>query len=346
MHRQYHLLILLIFWIGTAFSQVGSSCSPSTQLLKAYRADVADIALQRIYFFKSADTIHIEIPPSYQDTIMGSIAAVCNLHNTYEADSIFLNYCIHRYQKFVKKINLKIDPAISWVANWRALNIHTGDSLLDNFLALHGIHLAGYRYNSYSSIFLQDWAFLEADHPINWRAFADSIMKFHGFSGYEDRYEIGTGDWIDYSTDSITHITFGAGRGDCPSGCTEWKTWNYSVSNNCTVKLDSTSNNIIHLYYPNCNLAPLAINQNQLHTPGNIVLFPNPVQSKLYIQHSDTALLRYTIYDLIGKQQLAGTYKSTGIDVTGLLENFYILIIQDDRDNHSYVRKFIKRSFQ
>ena len=343
--KQLAILFLgVIGFTAIAGAQTPSNCTPSALLKKAYRVDIADMALQRIYELKSADTIHITIPQSYQDTILGALAAVCNLNSVAEADSVFLHHCVHRYRHFMPKIAVKLDPAISWIANWRLLTIHTGDGKLDSFIQRYGVYIGRYWYDPKNSESLRDWAYLSSDDHINWKAFGDSLLRFPGFWGYEKDYKIGDGNKIYYSKDSALHLTFVAAWGDCPSGCTEFKEWRYTISEDCAVTLDSTrSYRIRSPYLPNCNLVPLAANPLQKPPLSPKVIFPNPVRTILFVRGADRGAARFSICNAVGRQMLEGTCQSSGIDVSTLPPGIYVLILQHPEGQVPTVVRFVKQ---
>jgi len=340
MRNVYLVFFVLALSSIESAAQVASSCIPTPQLIKAYKGDVVDMALERIYNLKSPDQYLVEIPQSYQDTIMGAIAAVYHLNTTFEADSIFLNYCIHRYRKFNTPLSFVMDPGVSWINNWRNLNIHTGDIPLDHFLSIHGISLESYDYTPGHSN--QDVAYLSSDHVINWKAFGDSLMTFNGCWGYGKMYQIGFGDIIQFDKDSVQHLEFGAGRGDCPSGCTEYKIWLYAINDSCLVTLNSIKSNIRMNYYPNCDLRALAISPENLKTP-DLLITPNPVQNRIYIRNAGGTTMRYMIYDLTGRMMLAGLYQSSGIDISLLPANLYLIRLKNEDDQKSSMLKFSKQ---
>jgi hypothetical protein len=312
-------------------------------LQKNYLNDVRDMALQRIYAIKSPDTIAIEIPEQYQDTIWSALAAVCNLGLQYEADSVFRSFCIHRWpeQPFMGAgILLKVDTNYAWAKRLYLGSRVTGEPALDSFITRHGVAITDY-FCSAGSQSLNNWATLTASHCINLKAFGDSLRKFPGVQYYRLGSIYGDGDHIYYTRDSVSRFTFIAGRGDCPAGCTERKFWKYSVRlNDCSVNRDTiyTYNMRYPTYMPNCNLMPASV--EPAYTLKSISVYPNPSISAINISGvSGNAF--YNIYNTTGALIKRGTYDNKQIDLSNLTPGFYTMVIQDSKA--VYIRRFVKQ---
>ena len=332
----------------SAEAQVASSCVPIPALRSLYTNDVKDLALERIYQIKSPDTNLLEVPQKYQDTIMGVVAAICNLHSQYEADSIFLNYCIHRWPAhpfMAPAIELLVDTNYSWAKQWAAGNTHTGNAAIDSFLQSSNISLQS-RYFFYLGNYSYMFATLATNHPVNIKAVGDSLINIPGILRYQLSRVVGDGNRISYSKDSDAHISFTAGWGDCPAGCTAAKVWRYHVTlSNCNVSLDT-----IAVYNrepnwanrPNCQLIPTAIVGTT--TQGNVSLFiyPNPATDVLRLSGNTSNIEFYRIVDAMGHLSAIKRFDGLSIPVSGLHTGLNTIIFTS-HEGQLIMKKFLKR---
>jgi hypothetical protein len=75
---------------------------------------------------------------------------------------------------------------------------------------------------------------------------------------------------------------------------------------------------------------------------GNIVLYPNPVEKRLYINHQRSLLDNLSVVDISGRVHLTvKDFSDDFIDVSSLMPGIYILKIVDKEQ--TYVFKFIKK---
>ncbi len=322
------LLFTIISFLSFQLSaQVTTSCVPSWQLREAYQNDAKRLALQRLYLLQSADTQQIEIPQRYCDTIISGLAAICNLGTTYEADSVFLRYCIHEYN-ISYSITAQVDTSYPWTHAWAALNTITGNTAVDHLMQLHGMRVTNY-FNASSNPSLNNRATLTCDHVINLQAFADSLRLFAGVN-YTDNYPYiaGDGNHISYSTDTNKQFVFTLAWGDCMAGCNNRVKWTYNVSDTCTVDLISKVVNVLAPGSPNmplCNAFPVAV--QDFRQPGIIKVYPNPAANELNVELPGlTTEENYQIISLQGQTLLTGKLNQrTTIDIRLLPAGQYIL---------------------
>lgn len=308
-------------------AQVITTCVPSWQMREAYQNDAKYLALQRLYVLQSADTQKIEIPQQYSDSIISGLAAICNLGTTYEADSVFLRYCIHEYN-IGYSFTAQVDTSYPWTHAWAALNTTTGNTAVDNFMQLHGMRVTNY-FNGSSYAYLNNRATLTCDHVINLKAFADSLRLFAGIN-YTDNsaYLVGDGNHIAYTTDINKQFVFTLAWGDCPAGCNNRVRWTYTVSDTCTVGLSSKVVNVFAPGSPNmplCNSFPVAV--QGIQQQGVISVYPNPATDVLTLEMpAHTTANDYQIISLIGKTLLTGKLEErTEIDIRLLPPGQYIM---------------------
>ncbi len=322
--KKYLISILLLFCALQVKSQVASSCAPSAALVHSYENDCRYLALQHLYNTHSPDTIYIEIPNQYYDTVMAGMAAICNTGSAIFADSIFNNYCVHEY-RIPFSFQVSYDPAIAW-----------SGTAIDTFCRLHGVMITG--VTSISGYFL---ATLTANRVINIKAFGDSLLHFPGiYSASYLSLIVGDGSHITFAGGSNRQYAFQLGWGDCLSGCMNSKVWTYTVDTLCNVSLVSVTTSGI---YPgpaplrNCNLNPLSV--TKLNDPNPFNVYPNPATTELHLEASTQDLdLPYTLSDIYGRTVRSGIItKSAIVDIYSLPAGMYLLSISG-----TYRNKVIK----
>ncbi|MEL6810359.1 MAG: T9SS type A sorting domain-containing protein [Bacteroidota bacterium] len=75
---------------------------------------------------------------------------------------------------------------------------------------------------------------------------------------------------------------------------------------------------------------------------ARMAVYPNPVNTKLYVQFLSGKELEYSVFDISGKKLIQGTYSSNGIDV-GLLETgVYFLQLKSTDGKTQQVEKIMK----
>ena len=351
MKRFFFSVILLLSASLSLHAQIQSSCAVPPALLRAYQNEIKDLALYRLYQIKSPDTALIEIPQAPQDTVAAAFAAVLNLGKQWEADSIFLNYCVHSWPAhplLPASIRVKVNPDSGWTKEWANGNTITGYTALDHFLNLHSVRMVYYQYNANFSDYLNHWATLSAGSAINMKALQDSLAKFPGVLYFDRAPGYGDGDHIFYTKDSNAHLSFFAGWGDCPAGCTGFKNWKYTVSlPDCkvwkdTIRMYFTGYNDDNRRLRNCNLAPLTTTQPHTFLPATMLLSPNPAKDKLYINAQSSNSIRFRILNMVGQIVAAGVYADGPINVQALTAGLYTCILSDNTGQTSAM-KFMKQ---
>ncbi len=335
---------LLILLAGkTALAQtVPSSCTPSTQLLQSYKNDVADLALQRIYEIGSPDTALIEIPQHYQDTIWQALAAVANTGAILEADSVFRNYCVHRWPQEAfggSAFYLTLDTSYTWARRLYLGYSQTGNATVDSLMAQHGVVFGGQYYRV--------TIILNSSHVINLKAFMDRMLTFPGAFAAQKRTSAGDHSNMWYTVkNNNPQLQFKGAWGDCPAGCTAWKIWYYSVNlQTCAVALDSIdtryANYLDDLYMPNCNGWPVSIAPVPLANKPSLTLFPNPAIATLQLRGLAGGTATYRVSDVAGSTLLEGVTATHQIDIAPLPAGFYLLTVRESTGG-IYTRRFVK----
>lgn len=77
--------------------------------------------------------------------------------------------------------------------------------------------------------------------------------------------------------------------------------------------------------------------------PGNLKVYPNPVQDILFIEKNESTFKEYIIYDITGKVILNGTIENIneGINLSNIQRGFYVLLLRNNQGG-LYSQKLIK----
>ncbi|MCF8374117.1 MAG: T9SS type A sorting domain-containing protein [Bacteroidales bacterium] len=251
------VLILNLFLIGNITSQVQSSCCVTPELYNAYHTDVLELTIEYFLNNNLPEINQIEIPQSYQDTIMHGLAAVFNAYSIPERDSVFDIYCIHNNSGYTTHlfhtISIKPDLNYYWANWWANGQTTTYYPPVDNLLSTYGFNLT-YYYNSidvasfYTSQSINVYPLCDSLETIPWIIYAEP----GGFIGDDNRIIYNRiGNDLFYS--------FSVRWGDCMAGCFNHRTWSFKVdADYCMVNYigmtESNYNNSPLPYASNCNI--------------------------------------------------------------------------------------------
>ena len=293
------LTLTTIFTTIISFAQKQSNCNIPSILFTEYDEVVTDLAIRRMYQINSPDTIYVTVPQTQKDTIWEGLAAIFNAPSVHGWDTIFNKYCIKQDKNtnfyFTSSIYVELDTNYAWTEHWINEELITGYTELDSFLARNN-------YNYVSNLF-STGAYLGTDIYSNNKAFTDSIIFFEGinnttiFNGYLITYnyilynKIGDNKYYDFV------IRYG---GDCQSGCQNWYTFKYKVETDCSVEFLGIEQYSIGYPFPsptNCNI--------EVKIPEikntNLIIYPNPVNDKLYIKSANFTNDDIFIYNIYGQ---------------------------------------------
>lgn len=338
--------IILFFLAGIAGfvvkAQVQSSCNTSASLQTLYGKDIAHLALVHMYNTQSADTAGIDIPQPYIDSVGRAMAAVFNLNDQLEADSVMRRHCIHQ-DNYLTELHLsgarngvtlqvKVDSFKAWTAGWRNLNAVTGYTTLDALMAHYGFQVNSYSYIGGS--ILDNTANIHTAQVINAKAFADSLRKLDGILDVWFSPNAGDGNYIRYSYENdAAHLMFRLGWGDCPSGCTADKRWYYKIDDQCRVTLDSVRTYLAPGPYPvpnNCGITGLHDPQQDIR----FSVYPNPATDILSLIMKDQGNYSYQLTDTYGRLVRKGSVKGkTALYLGGFAKGMYLLQVSDKQGN-------------
>ena len=315
------LLGCLALTVSSLYSQIPSNCTVSPVLRENYDMDIKHLALERIFKQNSPYKDSIEVSQVHQDTIWQSLAAIFNLTNHPQRDSIFEKYCIHQdvSQYYFEDLTVKISPDCPWYYNWKDLNIITGNLFLDSLFNRYGFTMTYYSTGT-------NWAFFTTAQSINMKAVSKLVAAVDYVLDAQPGGYLGDGSEIRYSRiGQDAFWEFDLGFGDCPAGCTGDHIYKYQVHPNCSVSFLGTTDYTItglQLPYPkNCNISGLGVGDR---AETSVKVYPNPTPGNLTIEQEVFPSGQYTLQDTFGQILKTGFLsQTTRVEVEDLPSGIY-----------------------
>ncbi|MCF8373189.1 MAG: T9SS type A sorting domain-containing protein [Bacteroidales bacterium] len=258
-----NILIFLLFLSAPFISNAQIQSSPviPAELLSNYEKDVHSLALGRIYTTNAPAMNEIEIPNAYTDTIWDAMAAVFNAWPIPERDTVFDIECVHKYPyypfyEFTSDIVIESNYPL-YVNAWDNGQTTTGDPAIDTILTNYGFtNVYNFAFGGWVNVYFQ------TSQYINTQALCSLLLSLP----YISTATPGDGSFgspnkdIHYSKDEdYQYLGFVIRWGDCPTGCTDAKSWNFRVSSNFVVEFTGiTQTPPVNTYVPfptNCNIS-------------------------------------------------------------------------------------------
>ena len=272
-------LIALICFVFP-YIQAQPSCEVPVDFAAAYQKQVQCLALDEIWDTNSPDTSEIRIPQIYSDSIMSALAAIYTSSYTNEVDSIFRIYCIngdHELNGYRSDaIYVSLDTNIAWTANWKNEMIPSGHPFIDSLLE-------GIPYTP-ELVFFGNTLRIEFDEIINLPRLVSLLDTMIGINFAEQVPNIGEQDYIDHEQELSQHkFRFVLGWGDCLSGCTGNRFWDFTANDqDCFVSYDWSATFAFEPMpggTPQCLLS----STNNLDSSSDLKIYPNPVSDVLHL---------------------------------------------------------------
>lgn len=341
------ILLLFVSALTMSHAQTPSSCL-STQLLShEYELDIKNLVLRRMLQLQNPDTVLVNIPQTWQDTISEGIAAIFNAVTIAERDTVFNLYCVHDNttpQQVYQSMLISVDTSYAWTDAWQNLTSLTGNPNIDAMVTKYDLQVDQFYNWSFGN-----YAELSTDSLWNIYALMDSLEKEPGVIYAEANSIIGSAGKITYDkVGSERFYNFYFEFNDCFDGCDNYRMWQFKVNADCSVEylgfIDWGVFGISPLPFPvNCNTFT-SINEH-VSDKLEYVVYPNPVSSTLIISAANAVTNNFAnIYDVTGRlllntKRFFGTEK---IDLANLPDGLYFLKIINE-DTKTSVYKIIKQ---
>ncbi len=295
-------LFCLILWPFLAQAQTTSNCQPSNELFQFYEQDMKQMALNHLYATNHPDTGTIEIPAFWTQQVARGMMAILS-SNLPQSDSIFNYYCVHHHRIGLNtSFTVALDTQYTWARNLFNGTFPTGNPFVDSLMQRHRLNV------SFTYSFNPPTAVVSTAQDSTWNM-RQLVHTFEGVSGVYYASEggfIGDGSRIEYAdTNGIQTYTFSRRWGDCPLGCTCWRTWKFQVNAQCQVTyLGATQYSPMPTcqfgnYIPECN----AFNSTQ-RLPSittHLGVYPNPSSGLVYVDAGDEAIEQLLVFGLDGR---------------------------------------------
>jgi hypothetical protein len=324
-------ILVILFWILPMLSKAQeiSSCEVPADFAMEYQKQVQILALDVLWASGSEDTSSIRIPEFYTEPIMTALAGVYNSMYESEVDSIFRIYCINNQYVDSKgyrsdAIYVSLDTSVAWTSMWENEIDSSGHVFIDSLLA-------GIDYSV--DLFFHTIVRIEFEEIINLKRLVSLLDTIHGVTFAEQTPAYGEGDKILHEQELHNHFfRFFLGWGDCPSGCTEARFWNFNADDqDCEVFYVSSelysSNGI-----PQGSLHCLLSNSSLVKEDIMLTVFPNPATEVLHLS-ADKSIQRIELYDVTGALLYhMGFFSNEGeLDISFLPQGIYFLKVNGEK---------------
>jgi hypothetical protein len=323
------LLILLHFTFANG-QVVESSCEAPDSIVQKYQDDAGVLTLRKFYENELPWADSIEIPEVHSDTVLNALLAVWNAEGLAARDTVVGMLEIDAAMDYaVKLFRIKCDTSVNWMNQIVEGNAVSGNDTVDSLLNLYNLY-----YSFHSIIDSNNYVYFISEICYNMpqlsKLFEDisGVISVFATSGYianvYENIEIDI-----YSDNVVLHYSFG--WGDCPSGCLNWRHWDFKVYYDCSVEFIESYGDIL----PGTGI-------NNPNGKYNISVFPNPCNNFIILEGTkiNDFPLTYAIYNSNGIKVLTGKTTNNRIEFNGKLNNgLYILELYTDTET---IRKKIQ----
>jgi len=269
------------------------------------------------------------------DVLVG-FNAIFNDQQLPEVDSVFNIYCIDSDFSIYSNPNpntyhsyyIELDTSITWVHNWINGEDFTGNNNIDSV----------FQFIDYSIYPFNENYIIEVNNLINFNYLTEILNNESAVVDVNFWPNIGgDGNKIFYNKENdIQYFNFQLAWGDCPSGCQWYRTFSFSVDENCLVNYLGASGSDV-MPFPvgaiapqqNCNLFTSIPNFN-VDFSYILNIKENPFKDELSFELKNTNLnnLQYELININGFVQKKGYVNHNNkIDTSNLPSGIYLLNI-------------------
>jgi len=329
--KKINLIFILLIVFNSLFGQiVESSCEAPDSIVEEYQDDAAVLTLRKFYENDNPWADSIEIPQEHIDTALNALLAIWNVDELSARDTVVdmleidaaINYGVNYFY-------IKCDTSIFWISQIIEGNAASGNDTVDDLMNLYNL--------SYDSHIVSGGVYFVFFSSINCYNMLQLSTLFEDISGVisvfaTSGYDAHLNKNIEMSihSDYVT-LHYSYGWEDCPSGCLNWRHWDFKVYYDCSVEFIESYGDIL----PGTGIN----NPNGKYT---ISVFPNPCNNFIILEGTikNDFPLTYTIYNSNGIKALTGKTTNNRIEFNGKLNNgLYILELYTDTET---IRKKIQ----
>jgi hypothetical protein len=333
MKKYLWTFFLMILIIQVSFGQiVESSCEAPDSIVEKYQDDAAVLTLRKFYENDLPWVDSIEIPQEHIDTALNALIAVWNAYELPARDTVVDMLEIDAALDYaVNHIIIKCDTSVHWMNQIIDGNALSGNYTVDSLLNLYNLE-----YLSNSVVGSNNYVYFTSEICYNMPQLS---TQFEGISGVISVFaQAGnTSAQIHENIEMAIHsdyvlLHYLFGWEDCPSGCLNWRFWQFRVYYDCSVEYVGSYGNVL----------PPLYNVNNINLSGKIEIFPNPANNYVKIKGigDQNIPFVYSFYNSSGVKVMSGKATDTQIELNGKLNNgLYILEIHA---NNKIIRKKIQ----
>ncbi len=307
-------LIIVLSTVNCGGQVVLSSCTAPDSVITKYKNDADRLALRHVFKINSTYIDSAIIPPTTRDTFLTALIAVYNATSLPARDTIVAMFNVHTFKPNINYFYVAADSNLSWMQQLRLGNLVTGNAQVDNIISTYYL-----RIERYNSDLTPHVVLFKSDTNFNIPVIADYFKTVAGVQYAEPQSVIGDGNNIiaDAVYSDRIVLTYSVGWGDCPSGCTERRNWEFNVYFDCSVVFVRSYGNPL----------PATSGSNSIEKKP-ISISPDPVNEIIYI-NGISKPFNYTISNLLGQELTNGqSAKNYLTDFRGMPSGLYILTIQ------------------
>ncbi|MGN6568558.1 MAG: T9SS type A sorting domain-containing protein [Flavipsychrobacter sp.] len=331
---KYRFTLLLIFLASLYCNAqtVPSSCSAPDSVLQMYRRDAQGLALQRIIRFNSPYADSVLIPDQWTDSILRAMVAVYNATILTARDSVAKYYQIHSYLSdlSLKGHDIAVDKAVSWVADIKSGTFPTHNDSVNKLMLKYGLHEKSYSEIPGDPLI---YIYFTSDSNCNVRGLDSAWNKIYPIEVYLSLHGDGSEIFVDTITSTYVQLDYRYSCGDCPSGCTANRHWQFKIYNDCSVEYLGSKGDKIEGMDCIQLLAPPVVKTQS-------TIYPNPFSNQLIIKGINKRTA-YIISNALGQVCLSGSIDSNDFINTGSLNaGIYFIKLMDG--NTITVSKMLK----
>lgn len=219
-------------------------CTAPDSVVAMYQDDADRLALDRSFRNGTTWTDSVAIDTAWSRTAMNALIAVYN--STLPArDTVVDMLDIHMYPHITMELlAVTADSTLPWMQQLRMGVTPTGTPGIDDLMSSYGVLCTGYYvwpWGAHTAVF-------DTQTNVNIPALCALFAAQPGVHYAEPNGGCCDGNTI---TDSVytdhVNLVYSRGWGDCPSGCTERRFWEFNVLPDCSVEFVSSYGSALQL---------------------------------------------------------------------------------------------------
>lgn len=307
-------IILILNQIVYGQGKVFSECSISDTVAGAYGYDARLMALERIYETNSSFTDSIQISQAAIDTFLFAYSCIFNAVGLEGRDTIIEQFNIKK-RKLVSlsSILMIVDTSYLWAAKLYEGEIPCGKPNMDSIILKHNFRIdSQYSFKSLGKYRIR----LVTEESLNLNIYKELLETDNQIISVSiEDWELDGKDVTQFVTDTSIRLIFMAGYGDCISGCTYRRYWEFEVFFDCSVLYKGSYGNWL------VNIKMSSVNEPKI--------YPNPSSNHINIELEENSSFDYKLIDTNGRiVKFEYNLKDSPIDVNNIKPGLYFLRLE------------------